>query len=65
MLSFALLSHFSVQDMVNNELKSFLCVEAIEAGKIGKLTNKQLAIIYENRWFHLLVSRAYGGEGMY
>lgn len=46
MLSFAPLSHFSVQNKVNSELKRDLRIEAIEVEKTGKLMGKQFAIIY-------------------
>ena len=38
--------------------------EAPEAERLGKLTEKQLEIIYQNRWFHLLVPKNLGGEEM-
>lgn len=38
--------------------------EAGSAEKLGKLTDKQLDIIYKNRWFHLLVPKGLGGAEM-
>jgi len=38
--------------------------EALAAEKLGRLTNKQLSLIYENKWFHLLVPKALGGAEM-
>ncbi|HLT42660.1 MAG TPA: acyl-CoA dehydrogenase family protein [Sphingobacteriaceae bacterium] len=50
--------------MINSPLKEIIRSEAIIAEKTGKLTPKQLAIIYENKWFHLLVPEQYGGMEM-
>lgn len=44
--------------------KETLYGEALEAEKLGKLTSKQLAVIYQNRWFHLLVPQNMGGAEM-
>ena len=44
--------------------KEILYKEALVAEKLGKLTSKQLAIIYQNRWFHLLVPNSIGGAEM-
>jgi hypothetical protein len=38
--------------------------EALEAEKLGRLTSKQLAIIYQKRWFHFLVPKSMGGAEM-
>lgn len=50
--------------MINSSLKEVIREEAKEAERIGKLTQRQLAIIYENKWFHLLVPKEYGGKEM-
>lgn len=50
--------------MISSSLKKVVRSEAIEAERIRKLTPKQLDIIYENKWFHLLVPRDYGGVEM-
>lgn len=50
--------------MLNNALKEIIRSEAVVAEKTGGLTDKQLEIIYENKWFHLLVPKEYGGEEM-
>lgn len=50
--------------MINSPLKEVIRSEAITAEKNGKLTSKQLNVIYENRWFHLLVPKEYGGREM-
>jgi len=44
--------------------KETLYREALEAERLGKMTNKQLAIIYQNKWFHLLVPQSMGGAEM-
>ncbi|HUH18068.1 hypothetical protein [Albibacterium sp.] len=44
--------------------KNTLYKEALVAEKLGKLTPKQLDIIYQNRWFHLLVPKNLGGAEM-
>lgn len=38
--------------------------ESPVAEKQGKLTKKQLQLIYEKRWFHLLVPKSLGGKEM-
>lgn len=50
--------------MINSSLVAAIRKEANEAEQTGKLGSKQLAIIYKNRWFHLLVPKEYGGEEM-
>lgn len=50
--------------MINSSLKEVIREESKEAEKIGKLSPRQLAIIYENKWFHLLVPKEYGGKEM-
>lgn len=50
--------------MINSSLERAIREEAKEAERIGKLTQRQLAIIYENKWFHLLVPKEYGGKEM-
>lgn len=50
--------------MINSSLKEVIRENAKEAERIGKLTQRQLAIIYENKWFHLLVPKEYGGKEM-
>lgn len=50
--------------MISKYLKERIRSEAPLAEQQGKLTEQQLAIIYENRWFHLLVPKVYGGEEM-
>src|SRR5690554_2260480 len=44
--------------------KNTLYKEALVAEKLGKLTDKQLDVIYQNRWFHLLVPQSLGGAEM-
>jgi len=44
--------------------KAIIRAEAVSAEKLGKLTDKQLLLIYENKWFHLLVPKAVGGMEM-
>lgn len=44
--------------------QALLQKECSKAEKLGKLTDKQLAIIYQNRWFHLLVPKSIGGAEM-
>ena len=50
--------------MINSSLIDAIREEAQEAERIGELSSRQLAIIYENRWFHLLVPKEYGGKEM-
>lgn len=47
-----------------DELIHQLRYETYEAEAKGALTEKQLQIIYENRWFDLFVPVAYGGLGL-
>lgn len=53
-----------VFDKIEIPEKETLYKEAPEAEKLGKLTGKQLGIIYQNRWFHLLVPQSLGGAEM-
>lgn len=50
--------------MLEAHIKTIIRAEAIEAERLRQLTQEQLAIIYENRWFHLLVPIEYGGPEM-
>ena len=50
--------------MVNEQIRKVLREEARKAEELGKLTETQLEIIYENKWFHLLVPKHYGGAEM-
>lgn len=50
--------------MIKDTQKKILRLEAEKAEKIGRLTERQLDIIYENKWFHLLVPKDYGGMEM-
>lgn len=50
--------------MINSSLKEVIREESKEAERIGKLSPRQLAIIYENKWFHLLVPKEFGGKEM-
>ncbi len=50
--------------MINSSIIDTIREEAEEAERIKKLSPKQLAIIYENKWFHLLVPKEYGGKEM-
>jgi len=38
--------------------------ESAIAEKLGKLTSTELAIIYKNKWFHLLIPKSLGGAEM-
>lgn len=42
MLILALLSHYSVRNMINNELKNTLRLEDVETDRLGKFTTQQL-----------------------
>ncbi|TCK83301.1 acyl-CoA dehydrogenase family protein [Albibacterium bauzanense] len=53
-----------VFDRIDIPEKETLYKEAPKAEKLGKLTSKQLDIIYQNRWFHLLVPQSIGGAEM-
>src|SRR5690554_961124 len=44
--------------------KETLYRESLEAEKLGRLTDKQLDIIYQNKWFHLLIPKSLGGAEM-
>src|SRR5690554_1399413 len=44
--------------------KETLYRESLEAEKLGRLTDKQLDIIYQNKWFHLLIPKRLGGAEM-
>lgn len=47
--------------VIATELVNILRNEAAAAEKAGRLTDKQLAIVYAQGWFHLFVPKVYGG----
>ena len=46
---------------INNEIRIQLKEEAPLAEKTGRLTDKQLEIIYARKWFNLFVPKNLGG----
>ena len=50
--------------LLKNEWVTMIRSESAQAEKQGKLTKKQLALIYEQEWFKALVPATYGGKQM-
>lgn len=50
--------------MITSSESNTIKQESFYAEKQGKLTLKQLQLVYENRWFHLLVPEKLGGREM-
>ena len=51
-------------DRLRREEKEFIAAESEKAEKLGRLTEKQLQLIYRQKWFHLLVPAEIGGAEM-